>query len=192
MRRRMALPILLIVGAACADASIPPATPAAPPQATSTTSGGSSGARGYLFPAAPFTPEGELDPAVAMGVERLVESAETGLDLEVLETVADSGDARLAWLVSDLLRFLQIGPAPESLVVAFGRLTGVDVNADPFFAESPWRSVTDHLIAWDLPAPPGYLAMKRPLFLFVEPRWDHSSPTRMRLSTGASLVGAES
>ena len=31
--------------------------------------------------------------------------------------------------------------------------------------------VTDHLIAWDLPAPPGYRELKGRLFLAVEPGW---------------------
>jgi len=34
------------------------------------------------------------------------------------------------------------------------------------------RGVTDHLIAWDLPAPPGYQGMKRRLFLLIEPGWE--------------------
>ena len=29
----------------------------------------------------------------------------------------------------------------------------------------------DWLLAWDLPAPPGYREMKRDLFLLIEPRW---------------------
>ena len=39
------------------------------------------------------------------------------------------------------------------------------------FAQSPWKSVTDHLITWDLPAPPDYRDSKARLFLAVEPRW---------------------
>ncbi len=128
-------------------------------------------ARGYVFPEAPAFSDVDLEPAAIAAVDRLLASAETGLDLEALDEVAASGDARLAWIISDLLRFLQIPPPSEALVTAFESLTNVDVDPDPSFAESPWRSVTDHLIAWDLPAPPGYQAMKASLFLLVEPRW---------------------
>lgn len=42
----------------------------------------------------------------------------------------------------------------------------------PAFVDSSWQSVTNHLIAWDLPAPPGYRSAKAALFLVVEPRWE--------------------
>ncbi|MCA1737146.1 MAG: DUF3179 domain-containing protein [Actinobacteria bacterium] len=128
-------------------------------------------ARGYVFPPAPEVPEGELATATSTAVDRLVASAETGLDFDALETVSASGDARLAWVVADLLRFLQGGRAGEELVQAFEVLTDVDLAANPTSSESPWGAVTDHLIAWDLPAPPGYQGMKRELFLLVEPGW---------------------
>ena len=138
--------------------------PSAPP-------GGQVDARGNAFPPAPIAPDGDLDPAVAGAVTRLLETADTGLDLEALEVVAGSADPRLTWLVADLLRFLQVGQVGEALQSAFSTLTGLDLAADPAASESPWRAVTDHLIAWDLPAPPGYADMKRDLFLLVEPRW---------------------
>jgi hypothetical protein len=128
-------------------------------------------ARGNSFPPAPIALDGELDPAVAAAVARLLETADTGLDLGALEVVAGSGDPRLAWLVADLFRFLQAGQVGEALQSAFSTLTGLDLADDPAASESPWRAVTDHLIAWDLPAPPGYVDMKRELYLLVEPRW---------------------
>jgi len=128
-------------------------------------------ARGYLFPPPPPVPDGKLAPATSTAVDQLVASAETSLDFEALEAVAASGDARLAWVVADLLRFLQVGRAEEALAEAFEKLTEVDLAADPTSSESSWRAVTDHLIAWDLPAPPGYQGLKRRLFVLVEPRW---------------------
>ena len=38
--------------------------------------------------------------------------------------------------------------------------------------ENHWGSVTDHLIAWDIPAPPEYLATKRAIFTGIVPGWD--------------------
>ncbi len=128
-------------------------------------------ARGYVFPSPPIAPDGDLDPTVSGAVTRLLATADTGLDLEALDIVAGSADPRLAWLVADLLRFLQVGSVGEGLQSAFNGLTGVDLAGDPAASENPWRAVTDHLIAWDLPAPPGYAEMKRELFLLVEPRW---------------------
>ncbi|MGI8516797.1 MAG: hypothetical protein ACR2ME_00380 [Acidimicrobiia bacterium] len=116
-------------------------------------------------------PTGDLAPTTAIAVNRLVASAGTSLDFDALAEVAASGDARLAWVVADLLRFLQIGRERDELVGAFEVLTGVDLAADPTISESPWRAVTDHLIAWDLPAPPVYQDVKSRLFLLVEPRW---------------------
>jgi len=130
------------------------------------------GARGYVFPEAPPVHVGDLEADTAVAVADLVESADTGLDFEALDVVAMSGDARLAWVLADLLRFLQLPPPGEALVAAFTALTDVNVTLDPSYAESPWRSVTDHLIAWDLVAPPGYLEMKKDLFLLVEPKWE--------------------
>jgi hypothetical protein len=50
-------------------------------------------------------------------------------------------------------------------------VTGVDPRADPEFRESAWKSVTNHLIAWDLPAVPGYRELKQRLFTAIEPGW---------------------
>ena len=85
--------------------------------------------------------------------------------------VAASEDARLGWWVSDLLRFLQGTELQDPLVAAFERLTGFDPRGDPAFATSPWRAITNHLIAWDLPAPPGYQELKSRIFVAVEPGW---------------------
>jgi len=89
-----------------------------------------------------------------------------------LESVAASEDARLGWFISDLLRFLEGSDRQDALVSAFGRLTGVDPRDRPAFAASAWKSVTDDLIAWDLPAPPGYRELKARIFVAVEPGWE--------------------
>ena len=126
----------------------------------------------FSFPPAPAVPAGPVKPEVARALALLTPSLAAGsLDLDALETVAASEDPRLAWFVSDLLRFVGGGLEEGALVDAFQRLTGVDAAADPAFATSPWKSVTDHLIVWDLPALAGYRELKAELFLLVEPRW---------------------
>lgn len=166
---RLSVAALLLLLMACAPRSTSTASPA--DASIPTSSGGLRGARGYVFPPPPAVPDGELAPATSTALDQLLASAETSLDFDALEAMAASGDARLAWVVADLLRFIEGGRAGEKLAEAFEKLTDVDLGADPTSSESPWRAVTDHLIAWDLPAPPGYQGMKSRLFLLVEPRW---------------------
>ena len=125
------------------------------------------------YPSPPNTPDGPLEPAVSAALDTLVTSLLTGdIDEGALETMAASKDARLGWFVSDLLRFIQGSEHQDAVVGAFESLTGVDPRVDPAFAASPWRSVTDDLIAWDLPAPPGYRELKARIFVEVEPGWE--------------------
>jgi hypothetical protein len=126
----------------------------------------------YSFPEAPIVADRPLGAQTGDALSGLLTSAVGGLlDPVALDQVVESRDPRLAWLVSDLLRFYQGGVEEAALVSAFRRLTGVDVRRDPSFSESAWRSVTNHLIAWELPAPPGYRARKARLYVALEPRW---------------------
>ena len=124
------------------------------------------------FPVAPAVRDGPLNARVEGALADLLPSALSGtVDREALAVVAASGDARLGWFVSDMLRFATSGEDERALVSAFRRLSGVDVHDDASSEGSVWRTVTDHLIAWDLPAPPGYRERKGRLFLALEPRW---------------------
>ncbi len=93
------------------------------------------------------------------------------IDGGALQELVSAGDARHAWLLSDLLRFASSGDDIDRLADAFTQLTGVDVTADPEFADNAWTSVTDHLIAWDIPGPDDYRELKGALFTLVEPGW---------------------
>jgi hypothetical protein len=93
------------------------------------------------------------------------------LDGDALERLVEAGDVRQAWLLADMLRFAQTPADQATLVEAFEGLTEADPSADPSFAASPWLSVTNHLIAWDLPAPSGYVGLKGELFTALEPGW---------------------
>jgi Protein of unknown function (DUF3179) len=81
-----------------------------------------------------------------------------------VNSIANSGDARLAWYLFDLLRLTGSSNEP-AIVTAFEKLTGAPLPANPYTA------MGDRLLAWDLPAPPGYRELKRDLFLLIEPRW---------------------
>lgn len=136
------------------------------------TAPGTQSRAAYAYPPAPVAAQGPLPPPVVAALDLLAATTATfgSIDGDALDVVAASGDARLTWFVSDLLRFTA-GEEEELLVSAFRRLTAVDPRPDPIFTISAWQSVTNHLIAWDLPAPPGYREDKAILFQAVEPGW---------------------
>ncbi|MGH2382552.1 MAG: DUF3179 domain-containing (seleno)protein [Candidatus Limnocylindria bacterium] len=124
------------------------------------------------WPSAPEAPTGDLDPEVSAALDDVISSFAAGsLDAGALQIVAASRDARLAWVISDVLRFVPNGFDEQELVQAFAQLTAVDPRADDRFGAVSWLAVTNLLIAWDLPAPPSYREHKADLFLLVEPAW---------------------
>ena len=84
-----------------------------------------------------------------------------------LEQIAASGDPRIAWLISDMMRFVSNGTLTMLLSDAAADLLGIEPPQT-----NHWDTVTNHLIAWDIPAPPDYLAFKRTIFTSVVPGWD--------------------
>ena len=133
--------------------------------------GGLRNFRGYEFPAAPEVPAGPVAQNAVDDLETIWSGFETEVDTTAVARLGQSGDPRLAWLLSDLLRFFYVGDVHEAAVAAFETLTGVSLADDPVAARSPWQSVTDHLIAWDLPAFDGYVDYKARLFTKIEPGW---------------------
>lgn len=125
------------------------------------------------FGSAPATPDGELEPEVGAATDDLIDGALDGVpNAEALAVVAESGDPRLGWVLSDLLRFSADSEAEQELVDAFAELTGVDTREASSSQGGGWLAVTDHLIAWDLPAPPEYRERKGRLFTALEPGWE--------------------
>jgi hypothetical protein len=127
--------------------------------------------RGYEFPAAPDVPVGPLGQSAVETLEAVWSSLTGEIDPAVVRRLGESGDPRLGWILSDLLRFFYYGDVHEAAVAAFEALTGVSLADDPVAERSPWQSVTDHLIAWDLPAFESYVDFKARLFTLVEPGW---------------------
>jgi hypothetical protein len=83
-----------------------------------------------------------------------------------LEVVTASGDPRLAWIISDLMRFVTGGTLANTLGTAAADLLQIDPPTS-----NHWGIITDQLIAWDIPAPPDYLSVKRAIFTGVVPQW---------------------
>ena len=120
----------------------------------------------------PSVPDGDLAPELAAAVEAVfidsVKGAGWGEAQRVgLNAIADSGDPRLAWLVSDLMRFSAGTAVDLTLTATAARLLGITPPA-----ANGWGVVTDRLIAWDIPAPPDYLTAKRAIFTSIVPGWE--------------------
>ena len=84
-----------------------------------------------------------------------------------LNVIADSKDPRLAWIISDMMRFAPRYELNTALASAAFNLLEIEPRT-----ANHWGVVTDHLIAWDIPAPPGYLRAKRAIFTNSAPGWD--------------------
>lgn len=124
------------------------------------------------FGAPPEVPDGPLSSAMQFAVRvAFLDSVAMGTwdrnQTMALQKVAESGDPRLAWIVSDLMRFVTERRVHHQLSEAAGQLLGKD-----FDQRLNWGPVTDHLIAWDIPAPPEYLKYKRAIFTGFVPGWD--------------------
>ena len=126
---------------------------------------------GYEFPPAPEAPTGPISQTAIDDLETIWAGFEIGVDPAAIISLGEAGDSRLAWIISDLLRFFWSGELHDASVSAFQKLTGARVADDPVSELSRWQSVTDHLIAWDLPAFDRYPGYKGRLFTLLEPGW---------------------
>ena len=122
--------------------------------------------QGQAFPPSPSVRQDALSPEVQQALaEVALALRERRFPSAAVKGIGASGDARLGWVLYDLLRFAGRDTVGE-VVSAFEKLTSAPLPTEPFTA------MGDRLLAWDLPAPPGYREMKRDLFLFIEPKWE--------------------
>ena len=84
-----------------------------------------------------------------------------------LETIAESQDPRLAWLLSDLMRVAGSQGLNTALAGATDELLKISVDRNNI-----WGDTVDHLIAWNIPAPPDYLDYKRNVYTIIVPEWE--------------------
>ncbi|MEL6219583.1 MAG: DUF3179 domain-containing (seleno)protein [Pseudomonadota bacterium] len=120
----------------------------------------------------PAIPEGplseELSSAVRVVFIDSVTQSGWGHDqTEALAEIAQSKDPRVVWIISDMMRFTWQREFDDALANAAESLLEIE-----FQTPSRWGEVTDHLIAWDIPAYPGYLEAKRAIFTNFIPGWD--------------------
>ena len=115
----------------------------------------------------PPSPDGPLDNDLKNDLDTLFASFTTRPDLEALDRIAVSGDPRTAWLLTDMMRFARDNALLKRTADAWSELTGVSIPTDEF----PWGFATNHMIAWDIAAPPDYINWKRQLFERLDSRW---------------------
>lgn len=124
------------------------------------------------FGTPPSIPEGQLNKALQNAVETVfvdgVSNSVWSRDQTIaLTQVSESGDPRLAWLVSDIMRFA----GQDSLALLFADAAKELLEIE-YKTERHWSEVTNHLMAWNIPAPPDYLRLKRGIFTALVPGWE--------------------
>ncbi len=85
-----------------------------------------------------------------------------------IDTLSRSEDARVAWLISDLMRIVGSVELRSLLADSITQLLGIEFKDGDY-----WGKTTNHLIAWDIPAPPNYLEYKRNVYTVIEPEWEN-------------------
>ncbi len=124
------------------------------------------------FGSAPAVPDGPLSPAMQFAA-RVAFIDSTTLSVwdknqqQALAAIAQSGDPRIVWIITDMLRFVSAKEPHDAMVRTASELLGKEF--DSFLA---WHNITNHLIAWDIPAPADYLDYKAVIFTVNVPGWE--------------------
>ena len=120
----------------------------------------------------PEIPDGPLSDDVAAAVNTVfilsTSQGQWGRDQsEALQVIAESGDPRLVWPVSDMMRFITQPELLQALAATATSLMNIEYEVANY-----WGITTDHLIAWDIPEPPDYLSLKRQIFTTIVQGWE--------------------
>ena len=120
----------------------------------------------------PAVPKGPLSKTLQSAVQvafidSMKQSSWGNDQTEALIEIAKSNDPRLVWIISDLMRFVPGHQLSTSLAIVGFKLLGKKPQSG-----NHWGVITDHLIAWDIPAPPDYLRAKRAIFTTFVPGWE--------------------
>ncbi len=120
-------------------------------------------------PTVPATPlSGDLRAALQTAFVDSITRSEWGPPQdEALGLIGASRDPRLGWLISDMMRFVSSPRLTQALSDTAATLLDIDAPRS-----NHWDVITNHLIAWEIPAPPDYLRYKRAIFTTLVPDWD--------------------
>ncbi len=124
------------------------------------------------FGTPPDIPSGPLPEPLQRAVNTLFIDGigDSGWDRDkqsALYEITQSGDPRLAWIITDRMRFTWQAHVDDALANSASQLLGITLQTP-----ARWAELTDHLIAWDVPAYPGYLKGKRAIFTQFVPGWE--------------------
>ncbi len=124
------------------------------------------------FGAPPDYPTGEVSDDLVAALETAFgDELKSGIwgpsQSEAIRIIGDSGDARMAWLVSDVMRIASSSDLRTLLGETATKLLGLTFDDGDY-----WGRTTNHLMAWDIPAPPKYLPYKRNIYTLIVPEWE--------------------
>ncbi len=168
MRLSIVLGVLVLAG--CATVAEPAASTTTTPADSSTTAPETTTSvpPEPELPPPPPIPDGPLSAEAQADVDQLLDGLfMSEWEVDIVNDLVAHDDPRVGWLIADLLRFYQGGPARDELVGAFSRLTGAPFQP----AEVDFVWATNALMSWDLPAWEGYPEAKAKVFGGVEPTW---------------------
>ena len=125
-----------------------------------------------LFGEPPAVPAGDLSPELQKALDLVFDEGVIGEEwsteqIEALVTIGESGDPRLGWIISDMMRFASQSRIGFLLATTVSLLLDID-----FENGNHWGKTTDHLMAWNIPEPPNYLKYKRGIYTTLVPGWD--------------------
>lgn len=150
----------------------PPTTAPAPAEPDATPALDLVSSDGAVFPPPPNFPQGPISAGLRTDLEAFfgLLEAERRIGPEELVAVASHDEVRIAWILADVLRFVN---APDVVADIGARLQNL-LGEDAFSGAGPdlWKNVTNLLIAWDVPAFAEYREYKGRLFTLVEPKWE--------------------
>lgn len=117
-------------------------------------------------------PDGPLPSALieaveAVFVDSLARSDWGAEEKSALQVIRASDDPRLAWVIVDMMRFTWRPEFDDALAETGAALLTVSLQT-----LQRRNELTDYLIAWDIPAFPGYLDIKRAIYTRFVPGWD--------------------
>lgn len=124
------------------------------------------------FGAPPAVPDGPLSADLYAAITDLVAHGINQRDWDLadraaLDTIAEARDPRVAWALTDMMRFSW---RPEfNAVLTETALALLDIEVETFRHRG---EIIDHLMAWDMPAYDGYLDHKRTIFTNYIPGWE--------------------
>ncbi|MEM6757856.1 MAG: DUF3179 domain-containing (seleno)protein [Pseudomonadota bacterium] len=130
------------------------------------------------FGAPPDVPSGPLPPDLEKAVTKAFKGSVADVtslprsswgpeSSAALEQIVAAGDPRVVWLMTDLMRFTFRQAQFKELSDAAGAILGKSWDQ-----QNDWNEIIDHMIAWDIPAFPGYLEFKRNIYVNALPGWE--------------------